>query len=111
MAKGFYVCEGKILDYENTGSADIAYCDVVSLTARIGIATCDIPKGGKGTVSVTGVYELPADTSAAFTVGQALFWDGTNSVVKGATASGLIPCGFAAAAKAEAGTIALVKLG
>ena len=111
MAKGFFVQDGKVLDYKNDGSAAIAYGDVVALTACIGVAECDIPKGGIGALSVSGVYELPADTSAAFTMGQALFWDSTSGTVKGTTSSGLIPCGFAAAPKESSATICFCKIG
>lgn len=61
-----------MLDYKNDGDA-IAYGDVVALTACIGVAECDIPQGGIGALSVSGVYELPADGSAPFTAGQSLF--------------------------------------
>ncbi len=129
MAKGFYVQEGKTIDYTNTGDAAIGYCDVVPLTSRVGVAACDIPKGGKGSLSISGVYELPADTTA-MTVGQPVHWDtaagkvvaeaGTMAVVAEAeedegptdTAkeAGTVPCGTIVANKAEGSVVALVKI-
>ena len=110
MAKGFFVQDGKVLDYKNDGDA-IAYGDVVALTACIGVAECDIPQGGIGALSVSGVYELPADGSAPFTAGQALFWDSSAGTVKGTNSGDLIPCRFAAAPKESSATICFCKIG
>ena len=110
MAKGFYVQEGKIIDYHNDGEADIAYCDVVPLASRIGVAMCDIPKGGRGSLSVSGVYELPADT-AGMAVGQAVYWDtAAGKVVADAGEEATAPCGFAVAEKAEGTASVLVSI-
>ena len=110
MAKGFFVQDGKVLDYKNDGDA-IAYGDVVALTACIGVAECDIPQGGIGALSVSGVYELPADGSGAFTVGQELFWDSSAGLVKGSDSGSLIPCGIAVAPKDSSATICFCKIG
>ena len=129
MAKGFYVQEGKTIDYMNNGDADIAYCDVIPLISRVGVAGCDIPKGGKGSLSISGVYELPADTTA-MTVGQLVHWTtaagkvvaeaGTMAVVAEveedeestdtAKGAGTVPCGTIVADKAEGSVVALVKI-
>lgn len=109
MAKGIYVQEGRTLDYIN-GGADIAYCDVVKLTDCIGVAEDDIPNSQTGALSVAGVYELPAETTAGFTMGQKLYWDATNKCVS-ATSTGNTPCGIATAAKLQASATATVKIG
>lgn len=130
MAKGFYIQEGKTIDYRNNGDVDIAYCDVVPLTSRVGVAACDIPKGGKGSLSISGVYELPADT-AAMTPGQLVHWDvaagkvvpascetagSATEVEEAAEASaptqksGTVPCGTVVAEKAEGSVSVLVKI-
>lgn len=116
MAKGFYVQEGKTIDYVNSGEADIGYCDVVPLTSRIGVAESTIPKGGKGSLSISGVYELPADT-AAMTVGQQVHWDiAAGKVVASAGTAGsdgvlpTVPCGTVVADKAAASASVLVKI-
>ncbi len=110
MAKGFYVQEGKTIHYTNSGEAAIGYCDVVPLTSRVGVAACDIPTGGKGTLSISGVYELPADT-AAMTVGQLVHWDtAAGKVVAAAGESGTVPCGTVVADKGAGSASALVKI-
>jgi predicted RecA/RadA family phage recombinase len=111
MAKAIasYVQKGEIMDFNNTGDADIDYNEVVSLTNRIGIAKESIPIGSTGSVGVEGVYELPAETTAAFVDGETLYWDKTNAkVVK---TPGDIMAGWAFSNKAVAGTNALVKIG
>jgi predicted RecA/RadA family phage recombinase len=109
MAKAIYVQKGEINDFANTTAAEIEYNDVVPLAHRIGIAKEIIPVGAVGSLAVTGVYELPADTTAAFTNGETLYWDAANAkVVK---TSGDIVAGWAFADKVTAGTTALVKIG
>lgn len=103
-----YVQPGKIINYANNSGADIAYGDVVVLTSRIGVAACPIPSGGIGTVALEEVYEMPAETTAAFTVGQKLYWDAENKRLT-ATA-GAIAAGVAVEAKAAADSSALVKM-
>lgn len=116
MAKGFYIHEGKTIDYTNSGEADIAYCEVVPLTSRVGVAACAIPKGAKGTLSISGVYEFPADT-AAMTVGQQVHWDiAAGKVVTSAGTAGedgvlpTVPCGMVVAEKAANTASVLVKI-
>lgn len=107
MAK--YVQPGKIINFTNTTEADIAYGDVVVLTSRIGVAACDIPIDGLGTVALEEVYEMPAETTAAFTVGEKLYWDAANKCLTATTTGGIV-AGIAVEAKAEADAVALVKL-
>lgn len=130
MAKGFYIQEGKTIDYVNNGDTDIAYCDVIPLTSRVGVAACDIPKGKKGSLSISGVYELPADTTAMI-LGQLVHWDAAAGKVVTASGgaaetavktdnpaetaspaekSGTIPCGTVVAEKAEGSVSVLVKI-
>ncbi len=109
MAKGYFKQVGESIDYTNSGSEAIAYGDVVALTDCIGVAECDIAAGALGTLSLCGVYELPAAT-AALTVGQKVYWDVTNSNVT-AVSTDNIPCGIVIAAKAESVLAADVKIG
>jgi len=99
---------GEILNY--TASADIAYGDVVPLTTRIGIAREEIASGETGSVAVTGVWELPAIGTVAFTVGEALYWDATNSCLT-TTSDSNTSAGWCYEAKESASTAALVKIG
>lgn len=109
MAKAYFKQMGDTLDYANNTDKDINYGDVVVLTGRIGIAESDIPINGLGSLSVSGVYELPATTSEDITLGQQVYWDAENSRVTG-TAEGNIPCGFAVSAKASANSVIGVKI-
>lgn len=109
MAKAIYVQKGEILDFTNTTGEEIGYNDVVTLDSRIGVAKDIIPVNAVGSVAVTGTYELPADTTAAFVVGEQLYWDETaGKVVKTA---GDIAAGWAFGNKIAAGAVALVKIG
>lgn len=109
MAKAAYYQKGEVLDYTNNTAESIAYNDVVVLGSRIGVAAENIPVGGIGSVSVVGVYEVPADATTAFVTGDALYWDKTNGkVIK--TAGG-ISAGWAFNDKAAAGATVLVKIG
>lgn len=103
-----YIQKGKIVDFTNTTDSDILYRDVLVLTSRIGVAECNIPKGGSGSVGLDGVYEMPAETSVAFSVGQKLFWDTDNKCLT-ATA-GEIEAGIAVEPKDSAASSGLVKL-
>ncbi len=109
MAKANYVQKGEILDFKNTGDEAIGYHDLVVMGGRVGVAQEVIPAGGVGSVSVTGVYEVPADTTAAFVTGETLYWDEENSkVVKTA---GAVVAGWSFTDKVTAGAVALVKIG
>ena len=110
MAKGIFVQEGKALDYYNDGGAAIAYGDVVLMGELLGVAECDIPVGGLGAVSISGVYEMPADTGTAYAQGDALYWDASNKRVT-KTSDSNTACGHAAAAKTSSAARALVRIG
>lgn len=103
-----YVQRGESIDFTNSGSTDIKANDVVSLGTRIGIAGCDIPVGATGSVHVVGVYDLPASNTEAFTVGQAVYWNGT---VITANETDNVPAGWVVEPKTTAGTIARIKIG
>lgn len=107
MATATYVQKGENIDY--TAAAAVAYMEVVPLAACIGVALTPIAKGETGTVSLTGVYELPAAASLAIDVGDKVYWNATNNNID-KTETG-VPAGIAVAAKAEAGTTVRVKIG
>lgn len=109
MAKAVYVQDGANVDFTNAGEAAIAYGDIVAYGSRIAVAACDIPAGDVGTVALSGVYEMPAETSAAFTVGMKVYWNDTAKVVT--ATSGAISAGVVIAAKAQAAGSCLVRLG
>jgi predicted RecA/RadA family phage recombinase len=100
---------GNTIDYTNGGSTAIEYREVVSLTTRIGIAAEKIAAGAVGSLKVTEVWELPAVTGVAFSVGDALYWNTTNGNLTKTNTD--VPAGWCVEAKASAGTVAKVKIG
>ncbi|WP_314436970.1 DUF2190 family protein [Massilia timonae] len=95
MAKN-YVSEGDVLDFTNTTGAAIASGSVVTIGKRVGIALADIPVGGTGTASVTGVWAVPRLTTDDTAQGELLYWDPVNARVT-ETAGSLNLAGYAAA--------------
>lgn len=106
MAKGKFIQTGKTIDYINGGGADVEYGDVVAISARIGIAAENIAVGATGALNVSGVYELPADNTAAFSIGDEVYWDGAKLTK---TAGGVV-AGWITEPKAQAGAVARVKI-
>lgn len=104
-----YVQKGKAIDYKNSGSADIAYGDVISLTTRIAVATSNIAVGDTGAVEVEGVFDMPKATEE-IALGAAVYWSVANKKIT-ATSTGNVPAGWAIAAAASADTRVLVKIG
>lgn len=104
-----YIQKGETIDYRNSGLLPIQYNQVVNLTTRIGIADEAIAVGAVGSVCVTGVYELPAINTAAFAVGETLYWD---PIAGNLTNVGVnnVPAGWAIEPKLLASTTASVKL-
>ena len=110
MSEAVFVQKGNVMDYTNGGANPIAYLEVVPLVTRIGVAQEPIVVGATGSVDLAGVYQLAADSTAAFVTGDALYWDdAANKLTK--TATNNTPAGFAFAAKATAGTTAVVRIG
>jgi predicted RecA/RadA family phage recombinase len=99
--------KGHVIDY--TAGADIAYGDVVSLTTRIGVALEPIANTATGSVAIEGIWELPAITGTAFAVGDALYWDVSESKLT-TTSTDNIPAGWATQIKASAAATAFVKI-
>ena len=108
MATATYIQKGDNIDY--TATKAIVYMEVVPLASRIGVALEEIAKSETGTVTLTGVFELPAAASLAIAVGDAVYWDSTNSVIN-KTATDNIPAGIAVSGKASAGTTVRVRIG
>ncbi len=104
-----YVQPGRIINYTNTGSSEIAYGEVVILTEIIGVATISIPAGVTGTIEITGVYQLPTETTAAFTVGQTVYWDGSKAIAT-KPETDVVIAGRVVVPKAQSSATALIKL-
>ena len=110
MAKATFMRDGKVIQYTNNGETDIAYGDIVVLTDMVSVANSDIPKGMQGALAITGAFEMPAETTSVFEVGQAVYWDAENSVVT-LTADGNIKVGVTLESKTQAASSVLVKIG
>lgn len=80
MAQNFKQ-RGDVLQYTNTGSADVASEELIVFGALAGVALADIPAGGTGSVQISGVFALPKKADDAPTQGQALYWNATDKVV------------------------------
>jgi Uncharacterized conserved protein len=59
MSKASYWQRGETIDYVNSGTNTIEANTIIVLGSRIGIAGTDILPGEKGTLHVTGVFEMP----------------------------------------------------
>lgn len=105
MSKATYWQRGESLDYVNSGDTVIEANTIVSLGTRIGVVGTDINPKEKGSLHVTGVYEI-AKTGGEIAMGAAVYFDGTGIT---ADTSGT-PAGYAAAAAAADDAVILVKL-
>lgn len=107
MAQAKYVQRGETIDFINNTSADIVAGEVVDLSSRIGIAATAIPVGTKGAINVMGVYDFPALSTEALTIGQPVYFkDGKVQ----ATETNATPAGWIVEPKAQTSTIARVKI-
>ena len=102
-----YVQRGETIDFTNNTESNINVGDVVVLEKRIGIAGNNIPVGSAGAIHVSGVYEVEAETTAAFAVGQTVYFDSG----KLTATVGNVVAGFIVAPKAIASSKARVKIG
>lgn len=104
-----FVMEGRRFYY--TPSAAVAAGDVVQMKDMIAVAVTDIAASAQGVVEVGRVHQLPADATTAFSQGDQLYWSLLRSKLYREPGALRIPAGFAASAKAQAGTTADVLLG
>lgn len=97
-----YLQKGEVLEYSNSGSA-ISANDVVVIGRRVGIALADIAATtGKGSVALVGVFEgMGAVNNSAFAQGDNLYYNSETGKFTNVYATGLLPAGWAWAAKGE----------
>lgn len=102
-----YQDDERYIDF--TAGSSIAAGDVVLIGTLVGVAVNDIGSGATGVVDTKGIYVVPAVNTAAFSVGDVLYWD---NVAKKATktSTGNTRMGVCVIAKAEAGTTCYVLL-
>ena len=106
MSKATYWQRGESLDYTNNGTTVIEANTIISLGTRIGVAGTDINPGEKGSVHVTGVWEIAKTGTEAIELGAAVYFDGTGIT----NDSSKTPVGYAAAAAGADDAVILVKL-
>lgn len=106
MAKAAYWQRGESLDYPNNGSTVIEANTIVDLGTRIGIVGTDINPNEKGSLHVTGVYEIEKTGTSEIAMGAAVYFDGTGITNE---TSGT-PAGYAADTATADATVILVKL-
>lgn len=107
MSKAAYWQRGESLDYANNTDAVIEANTIIALSGRIGVAGTSINPGEKGSLHVTGVYEIAKTGTNAIDMGAAVYFDGTGITD---TANGNTLAGYAAQAALAADTVILVKL-
>ena len=83
MAKAAYWQRGESLDYLNETTAVIEANTVIALSGRIGVAGTSINPGEKGSLHVTGVYEIAKTGTDAIAMGETVYFDGKLLVVYG----------------------------
>ena len=106
MSKATYWQRGESLDFVNAESTVIEANTIIDLGTRIGVVGTDVNPGEKGSVHVTGVYEIQKTGAGAIEMGAAVYFDGTGIT---SDTSGT-PAGYAAAAAGADAEVILVKL-
>lgn len=116
MSKATYWQRGESLDYVNSGSAVIEANTIIDLGTRVGVAGTSINPGEKGSIHVTGVYEIKKTVETAVDMGAPVYFDGTGITTaadNGQASTSKVEytlVGYAAQAAAAADSVILVKL-
>lgn len=95
MSKAAYWQRGDTIDYINTGTDVIEANTILVLGSRIGVAGTDILPGEKGSIHVTGVYEVPKD-GMEISTGADVYYSESDGSFSAAEAEGSVKAGFAA---------------
>lgn len=104
-----YVQRGDAIDY--TPAADVAAGDVVVLSGKlVGVVKLDIKTGELGALALTGVYEVPKTSGAAFAAGAEVGWDAANRKAVVSGAAGSVKMGHAVAQADAADQTVFVRL-
>ena len=104
-----YIQKGDRIDYKNDTEAVIKSGDVMG-TNRIAVADCQIEVGAVGALALTGVWEFPADTSAAIEFGAIAYWDDSSKTMKAAKSASEIPAGICVKKKENTTATVQVRL-
>lgn len=87
MSKASYWQRGETIDYVNSGTKTIEANTIVALGSRIGVAGTDILPGEKGTLHVTGVFEMPKG-SGEITAGADVYYSEDDGQITTSAESG-----------------------
>lgn len=109
MSKAAYWQRGDTIDYVNSGDDVIEANTILVLGSRIGVAGTDILPGEKGSIHVTGVYEVPKDGSEIST-GADLYYSESDGSFSATEAEGSVKAGFAAQDAAAGDLSVFVKI-
>lgn len=106
-----YVQVGDRIDYRNETETTIKCGDVVAMGEnRIAVADCQIEPGELGTLALTGVWDFPADTSAAIEFGATVYWDDTTKKIKATKSASEVPAGICVLKKETSGAVVRVRI-
>ncbi|MCX4337871.1 MAG: DUF2190 family protein [Bacteroidales bacterium] len=109
MSKAAYWQRGDTIDYINTGTDVIEANTILVLGSRIGVAGTDILPGEKGSIHVTGVYEVPKD-GAEISAGSDVYYSESDGSFSANGAEGNVRAGFAVQDAAAGGSSVFVKI-
>lgn len=102
-----YIQKGDTLTV--SAPADVLSGDLVVVGSLMGVASWDATAGSDLELETEGVFELPKLASGAISVGDKLYWDGTQlTKVAGTGSKPLV--GVAVAAAADGATTVLCRL-
>lgn len=82
----------------------------VLIGTLFGVAQFAAANGAAVEIATEGVYDLPKQGSQAWSVGDAIYWNGTTGVATTATSSGNVFIGVALAAATSAAATGRVRL-
>lgn len=103
-----YIQKGDNIDYVNGGNTVIHAGDVVDLNSRIGIAGTEISPGTKGTVVLTGVWEMEKTAALAIAGGDVVYWSSASGKITKTNTD--VPAGTAIESADADSTVVLVRL-
>lgn len=107
MSKATYWQRGESLDFTNDTTDAIEANTIMPLGTRLGVIGTPMQPGEKGTIAVTGIFEMPKD-SAAIGAGVTVYYDTATSKIT--AESKPVVAGYAAQAAAAGDDTVLVKL-
>ena len=105
--KAVFYQDGKRIDIVQ--SANIESGDIVLIGELIGVQTNQIQKDEKGSVAVSGVFQVVKKSADTFTAGQKVYWDNTLKQAT-STASGNTLMGITVAQAGASDIIVFVKI-